>query len=201
MFQVTLAYLLSELEMQPVLEHGLLPRQHPSYIHIGNHQGIRMEIKGLRLPHADIVLFCTSGHITQKGILSLGSLPASRHNGIHSLGTETQRVEFRQPGLYLHIRNLHIDLEYITSQHIQTLDYYITYIVDIHIGTLSLREIHTYYDIRSHLPCESRRIVIPQATVHQHHSLGLHRCKHTWDGHRGAHGIIYLSAMPYLRLS
>ena len=64
-----------------------------------------------------------------------------------------------------------------------------------------LRQVYTYNYIRAHVARELRRIIVPESSVHKHHPVHSHRSEYAWDGHGRTHGIVYLSAVPYLCLA
>ena len=137
----------------------------------------------------------------QKRILLLSRPPSPDKNRINSRSIETHHVIFRQIWFYGHIGNLRVLLIRIAHHHIYPLVHYVSQVIDLVVALLSLGEVDSNDDIRPHFSCQSGRVIITQSTINQNHSILSDRSEHTGNGHRGAHGIIYLAAVPYLCLS
>ena len=140
-------------------------------------------------------------NLLKKFILLYSGTIASSDDRVNCHRIETHHSILPEIRLDLHIRNPHVLFIGIATKHIDSLTDDVAYIIDLTECSASLRKIHTDYNISPHLTCQSSRIIISQTTIHKHHSVNSHRSKHTWNRHGRTHGIIYLAAMPDLRLT
>ena len=86
-------------------------------------------------------------------------------------------------GLDAHIRNELVRLKGGSSHHVDAGSDDISQVVDLGIALVSVRKVDTDYYVGSAFLCKVGRVVVPHASVNQHHSIHLDRCKQRRDGH------------------
>ena len=62
-------------------------------------------------------------------------------------------------------------------------------------------QIYANNDIRPHIPCDIRRIVILDPTIYQHHAIQTYRCEHGRNRHTGTHSQRKTSMMENIFLA
>ena len=62
-------------------------------------------------------------------------------------------------------------------------------------------QIYANNNIRPHIPCDIRRIVILDPTIYQHHAIQTYRCEHGRNRHTGTHSQRKTSMMENIFLA
>ena len=128
-------------------------------------------------------------------------LPASVNDDVNAFGIEAHHVVLFQIRLDGHVRNTDIVLISSPSEHVNALGDDVSQIVEPAVVAETGREVHADDDVGTHFFRQVRRIVVPHATVHQHHTVHLDRSEYARNGHRGAQCRVQLAFIPYFRFS
>ena len=99
-----------------------------------------------------------------------------------------------------HVRNPHILLIRLPAEHVHTLGNDISKVIEAGIITETGRKVHTNDNVRAHGLRNIGRIVVPHTSVHQHHSVSLHRSKYSRYRHCRTQCRIKFALIPDFRL-
>ena len=195
------ADLLAVLYVQFILEQSPFLREHSPDLKLSDHQRIILKTESSLLSWRSEATGSLCRNVPQQRIIGHSSFITADHDGIDALLVEAHHTVSPEVWLYLYVRDINVLVQSISHQHIDTLGYDIAYIIDIHIGTPFIRQVDSDNDISPHITGQRSRIIIPEASINQDHTVNPDRRKDSRNGHCRTHGIVYLSMVPDLRLA
>ena len=134
-------------------------------------------------------------------LLGLRGIVSSHYHRIHSLGIETQHIEFRDMRLDEHVRKINILIVGVSTKHTDHLRHDITYVVHLFEARHHVGKFYGNNDIGSHGLRNICRKIVSRTAVYKDHSVRTHRFEKSRDGHGGTKGSINGSAAPVLCLA
>ena len=136
----------------------------------------------------------------QRNFLGSSRFPSTLENRGNAFVIEAHHIELVQSRTYRHIRNGDIAFIGLAAEHIHALGDDVTEVVQLGIVPESGGQVHADDYVRPHFLGNVGRIVVPHASVHEHHPVHFHRSEHSRNGHRRTQCRVQLAVIPDLRL-